>query len=366
MLLAILVGTGALFAIVALALDAGRQFLTHNQVQQAADSTVQGIISKCRFKDCPDQAVMFSVLNTTLATSTAQIVQACWDTGTRSETCINSAGTAVPRDTALFTAVCPTLRNYMGKTVVPAGVDPYFQIVVQTRTALSTLFNPGPAQHFRACGQGVWWTGASYNVPKVLLLPACQFGTFAGNGDTVTSDHYVYEDPGQGQSLTLGDCGAINLGNGYTETSTSTWLNEVGRMTADGDTCSGTDELNLSGEPSAANRVVKNKYCTIDQIRAFFNPPSPGANPRLFALAGPVVNGNAFIVAFANFTLVKIFDGNGKWLLPNGVETTPPALPGAPGSCTGKSEKLCMYGHFSAAVAAGHGGASSPGYAVRP
>jgi Flp pilus assembly protein TadG len=371
MLLAILVGTGALFALTALALDAGRQFVTHNQVQQAADSTVQAVVSKCRYTSCPTSAVMSSMLNTALASSTAQVVQACWDAGTGPETCINNAGSLVSRDSALFTSVCQTLRDYDGNPITPGGTAPYFQIVVQTRTPLSTLFNPGPAQHFRACGQGVWWTGRTYAVPKVLLFPACAYGTHS---------HTLAQDASSAAQPTRTGCTLSSIDFGpFTLSPTTSWITEIGNMTSD-TTCD-ADQTNLlyEGQVVASSSRVLEKAggeCSSEDIADLFN-----LNPShslLVALGGPEVvdpanskQGLVQVVAFAQFTLIKWFDGNnGCWRNASDrsekcPSTAVSAPADAPSFLNGKAGKFGLYGYFSDAEPKGQGG-GSPGYAVRP
>jgi hypothetical protein len=77
------------------------------------------------------------------------------------------------------------------------------------------------------------------------------------------------------------------------------------------------------------------------------------------------------VVAFAQFTLIKWFDGNnGCWRNASDrsekcPSTAVSAPADAPSFLNGKAGKFGLYGYFSDAEPKGQGG-GSPGYAVRP
>ncbi len=351
MLVAVLAGSGALLALIALSVDAGRLFIAHNQVQSAADSTVQGVIANCQVnKVCPSQVQMLQKITATLAGSGASLVGACWDTGTPilgpgGQTCTTPGDPTMAFSSDTFTATCPTLLNDGGVPIGVGGVYPYFRVVVHSVQPVASLFLPRPDATFTACGQGVWWTGTSYKVPVVMLLPACMLGVVGtGNNHLLWQQNPASNKP---PAIIPGGCDPVTWGaidppstRIITAPDTTNWIDELGQMLNQVCTTGNlsTVQLTINGVAASGTKLLPTVSCSAQQIAAYFNPANAGgANPRPMALGTKLVDANntsqvctsndpkqclVVIGAFARFYLTAIFDGNMNcWYAPSASET---------------------------------------------
>ena len=175
MLIAVIAGAGVFLGVLALSVDIGRFLVVKRQVQAAADSTVQTLLVRCAKVGvgCADAITTANAIDLTLQPTAVKRVGACWFNGTTT-TCTAgySAASAI--------SSCPALVNKAGNAL--GATDPWMRIVVTNRNPVYGLFlGQSDAKYFTGCGQGVWWTGTTHTVPRVLLFPACQIGTVGQN-----------------------------------------------------------------------------------------------------------------------------------------------------------------------------------------
>lgn len=345
MLFAIILGVGVLAGVLVIGIDAGRMFFAQQGLQRDTRGVMQGLASTCLNGGCTSATSLLTTAQS-VATSegTIRVIAVCLDAGTDTTTSVESC--APTPEAVAATTICEPLpfpRN---------GTTPYLRLVTEAIEPFRPFFlSDFAAKTFRDCDQATWNDGY-FRVPRVVMMPACAFGTPG-------VDHLIAESPSNANTPITGGCGTINFGNGWTVASTEDWLAEVAGVLTD-DECVGIDQLNLQSPPELiGRRIVKNGYCSPEQISAFFTPPT-GMNPRIFALAGALDASNyASIEAFARFTLVAMFDGlANRWENPDGSPYTGSTSGFDPtGRCSGTSGKLCFWGHFDPAIAVGHGSA---------
>ena len=320
-------------------------FFAQQAIERDTRGLIQGLASDCFAGGCTSASSIYDKAQTVAANEGAvRITAVCLDLGTETTTSVESC--APTAESVAATSICAPLP------FPRSGTTPYLRLVTEATTPFRPLFVAGIAERtLQDCHQATWNDGY-FRVPRVVMMPACAFGTPG-------VDHLIAESPSNANAPITGGCGTIDFGNGWTVTSTKDWLAEVAGVLTDS-ACVGTDLVNLQSPPELiGRRIVKNAYCTPEQISAFFTPPT-GMNPRIFGLAGALDASNyATIEAFARFTLVAMFDGlANRWENPDGTPYTDSTAGFDPtGRCSGTSGKLCFWGHFDPAIAVGHGSA---------
>lgn len=345
MMFAILIGTGALLVIAALAVDGGQMYFRNRQVQVAADAAVESLAYEC----------MRNTVNCANVDSATAWVRSSIEAN---GAIVRGAGLGVCLHlTAGGTCLTPTLPNTSpdlarckpltlpdGTVVSTTGARQYVRVVVQATAsnAYRPLLSDGAARQYIACGQASWTraTVSTYQVPNPFITSACNYNA---NGSTFVT---LIEDPSNGGgagSQTPVSCTA-NWGDTYTSTTFGSALTGISGLATTGTTCTAMITLGLNTD-TVTGRTIQDVCPNIaTNIETWYkgtgsSPTFPYYLPLSGNLVRPKSTWEINIVGFARFDLYGYNPASSKdWTMRSGTAS--------PGGCDSPPKLVCLYGKW--------------------
>ncbi len=360
MLLAILAGTGALAALVAIGVDMGRFYGAREHVARAVRSDAQALGEQCfkRFTGTgPLCTSAQSLYEAAVASANAdggleRVVAVCVDTSTAPA---RLAGTASDDLTASCWGATGASDPNVGvakpstSAICLNKVRPYVRVVLQAAQPVRAFMPVMGDKTYSDCGQATWLNAYLGSTVTPFVAPAWQWDT---SGTSVLMSEATSEGGGGGSRTVTSE--TANWGAAYSPASTvyqysSPYLLGLDTSTLPGPpTCGSTVKL-LLNSVQVTGSLISNT-CVGPALGAALAAWVNSLDGWPVALAGDFtdpVNSciqandcwNIRIVAFAKFHLSNYKIGNGKW-----APTMPANLPD---KCL--NQALCLFGTWDAA-----------------
>ncbi len=364
MLLAILAGTGALAALVAIGVDMGRFYFAREQVARAVRSDAAALGQQC-YNHATGTGPLCASVQTLYAAAAAAAAQAgglqtldavCLDTSTVPATV--SASDPV-------TCAQPAAGGGVTVTTTPGGpasvtakcinkVRPYVRVVLHATQAVHGFMPVLGDKVYSDCGQATWVSGYLGTTVSPFVAPAWQWNS---TNTPVLLAEATSEGGGQGSRNIPNGGKTATWGNAYSPTSTFysapsqdlLGLNtSVLGVPAD---CGATVQLLLNSVQVTGQRI--SSTCTNDQLDSVLSDWLDSERGKSLALSGNFTDPNNSsclqvgdcwniqIVAFGNFRLSGYHlpksegDSSGGWT---------GSHPGEHAQAKCQNKAFCLYG----------------------
>lgn len=372
MLLAILAGTGALAALVAVGIDLGRFYAAREQVARAARSDAQALGEQCykRFTGagplCTSANTLYQAAQSVAASGGGleRVVAVCVDTGTvpaavagtasddLAASCWGATGAADPN---ISSAKPTTSKICLNK------VRPYVRVVLQATQPAKAFLPVMGDKTYSDCGQATWSNSYLGNTVTPFVAPAWQWNA---TGASVMLTEATSEGGGAGSRNETAE--TANWGSSYVPSSTvytysSPYLLGLNMSTLSGaPPCGSTVQLQLYSV-QVTGQLISNT-CTGTSLAIALDAWVNNSAGAPLALSGDFANPlnscvqtndcwNVRIVGFGQFNLTAYKIGSGSWL------PAAAAPPKSAGTC--QNQALCLYGSWDASSLKFAGNSSS-------